>query len=246
LNKRFDEVNTNIEDNEYAISFALNELDGKISEVENKIKVDNESLSQEVYNIANEFTNKVGEINSDIETINTSIDTINTSIGTINTSIETINTNVSSNTAKFAEINTLIDENELVTASAINNLGERIDEVLTIIEDNEYVTALAVTELSDKTLFDIIEMTEESANIEPNNYYKWVNEMSNISVSFKQPSDETTLNNYVFEFTTSASGCTFSVPASIKWVNGEIPLIEGGKTYQVSVVNNLGVVSSFF
>lgn len=53
------------------------------------------------------------------------------------------------------------------------------------------------------------------------------------------------LNEYMFQFTASSSGCTLTLPSGIKWLNGETPVIEGGKTYQVSIVNNLAVCGVF-
>jgi hypothetical protein len=49
----------------------------------------------------------------------------------------------------------------------------------------------------------------------------------------------------MFEFTASSSGCTLSVPSTIKWINGTAPSIEAGKTYQISIINNLATVAKF-
>ena len=53
------------------------------------------------------------------------------------------------------------------------------------------------------------------------------------------------INEYFIEFTTSSSGTTISLPSTIKWANGETPTFEANTTYQISIVNNLGVVITF-
>ena len=53
------------------------------------------------------------------------------------------------------------------------------------------------------------------------------------------------INEYFVEFTTSSSGTTISLPSTIKWANGETPTFEANTTYQISIVNNLGVVITF-
>lgn len=50
---------------------------------------------------------------------------------------------------------------------------------------------------------------------------------------------------YLCQFTASASGCTLSVPDTITWLGGETPTINAGKTYQLSIVNNLAVIGEF-
>lgn len=50
---------------------------------------------------------------------------------------------------------------------------------------------------------------------------------------------------YLCQFTAAASGCTLSVPDTITWLGGETPTINAGKTYQLSILNNLAVIGEF-
>lgn len=50
---------------------------------------------------------------------------------------------------------------------------------------------------------------------------------------------------YLCQFTAAASGCTLSVPDTITWLGGETPTINVGKTYQLSILNNLAVIGEF-
>ena len=50
---------------------------------------------------------------------------------------------------------------------------------------------------------------------------------------------------YLCQFTAASSGCTLSVPDTITWLGGETPTINAGKTYQLSILNNLAVIGEF-
>lgn len=66
-----------------------------------------------------------------------------------------------------------------------------------------------------------------------------------LNVTLGTPSDNSILNEYMIQFTTPSGGCTLTIPSSIKWMDGESPIIEGGKTYQLSIINNLAVFGVF-
>lgn len=66
------------------------------------------------------------------------------------------------------------------------------------------------------------------------------------SVTITLPSGaESNGREYLCQFTASADGCTLSVPDTISWLGGETPTINAGKTYQLSIVNNLAVIGEF-
>lgn len=50
---------------------------------------------------------------------------------------------------------------------------------------------------------------------------------------------------YMCQFTASESGCTLSLPSSVIWLGGAAPTINAGKTYQLSILNNLAVMGEF-
>lgn len=78
-------------------------------------------------------------------------------------------------------------------------------------------------------------------SIEPNVFHLW-GEMSALGLSFTEGM-EGMVNEYVFQFTSGATPTSLTLPDGIQWVNGE-PNIEANKTYQVSVVNNIGLIVS--
>lgn len=93
-------------------------------------------------------------------------------------------------------------------------------------------------------IFDDINETT-NITIEPNTYYTI--SCNNADISFKS-AQTYSLNNYMFqisfEYCYNASP-TVSLPASIKWANNIPPVFKKGYTYQISVINNLGVFTEF-
>lgn len=51
------------------------------------------------------------------------------------------------------------------------------------------------------------------------------------------------VNEYIFQVSFSRIPCPAKFPDTIKWANGE-PSFEKGKTYQISIVNNIGLIVS--
>ena len=84
--------------------------------------------------------------------------------------------------------------------------------------------------------------TEATVSIDPNKYYKIFN-VKKLRVNFNSGTSGL-LNNYMFEVTFNG-GSTLILPDSIKWANGVAPSCEVGCTYQISVINNLGVFTCF-
>lgn len=82
--------------------------------------------------------------------------------------------------------------------------------------------------------------SETSVEIAPNAYHRWTSTMSSLTVTLKSVSSANVLN-YMMEFTTSSSGCVLTLPSNIKWANGNPPAMKPSTTYQISIINNLGV-----
>ena len=88
--------------------------------------------------------------------------------------------------------------------------------------------------------------TSSSMTVNPNVYYKNVStSLTSLTITLEPATDSTILNEYFVEFTTSSSGTTISLPATIIWANGVTPVFEKNTTYQISIINSLGVVTKF-
>ena len=92
----------------------------------------------------------------------------------------------------------------------------------------------------------LITSTSSTMTLSPNIYYRNTNaDLSTLTITLGSVSNSNIINEYFVEFTTSSSGTTISLPSTIKWANGEAPTFEASTTYQISIVNNLGVVTKF-
>jgi hypothetical protein len=92
------------------------------------------------------------------------------------------------------------------------------------------------------TEYPVITVSNSSVNMEPNTYYRLTTGQSSLTITFQNPTYNNIVNEYVIEF---VCGGTVSVPDTIVWAGGKVPTFETGKTYLLSVVNNLGLVAKF-
>lgn len=93
---------------------------------------------------------------------------------------------------------------------------------------------------------ELITSTSSSMTLLPNIYYRNTStSLSTLTITLESISNSNIINEYFVEFTTSSSGTTISLPSSIKWANGEAPMFDVSTTYQISIVNDLGVVTKF-
>ena len=88
--------------------------------------------------------------------------------------------------------------------------------------------------------------TSSTMQLTPNVYYRNTNtSLTTLIIALKKYDAESILQEYFVEFTTSSSGTTIMMPNTIKCANGEAPSFEANATYQISIVNNLGVCMKF-
>jgi hypothetical protein len=134
----------------------------------------------------------------------------------------------------------------------IKNINNNINTVTTSlsnyytkneIDGKNYVTTSDLTNVGYKPYVPFGETTK---SILPNEYYRLTGETSSIEIYFEEPTNNGIMNEYFVEFTTT-NGITptISFPLDVKWVDGIQPEWLDGYTYQVSIVNNLGVVTKF-
>lgn len=87
----------------------------------------------------------------------------------------------------------------------------------------------------------VVNQTATTATIAPNVLNVW-GEVATLDITLGEPK-EGVVNEYMFQFTSGATATTLALPADIKWVSA--PNIQANKTYQVSIINNLGVIGEF-
>ena len=126
-----------------------------------------------------------------------------------------------------------------VTSSTVSNWG--------FTKNSGTITGVDTTSLIDGIdAKKIVNTTSSSMNLQPNVYHRNTNtSLSSLTITLDSAANTSTVNEYFVEFTTRSSGTTISLPSSIKWHNGETPTFESGYTYQISIINNLGVCAKF-
>ena len=92
------------------------------------------------------------------------------------------------------------------------------------------------------TEYPVSTVSGSSVSMKPNTYYRLTTGKSSLTITFQNPTYSDIVNEYVIEF---VCGGTVSLPNTIIWANGKVPTFEVGKTYLLSVVNNLGLIAKF-
>ena len=88
-------------------------------------------------------------------------------------------------------------------------------------------------------IYPVVSMTDSTAELLPNTFYRW-GEIAALTITLATPTNEAITNEYCFEFVSGSTATTLTVPDTIRWA--QEPSIEAGKTYQVSILNKIGVI----
>lgn len=84
---------------------------------------------------------------------------------------------------------------------------------------------------------DKIELTTETATLEPNTHYSF-GEVATLTLEFAE-GDAAKVNEYMFSFTSGETATVLTLPSSVQWAN-ELT-VEANKRYEISVVDNIGL-----
>lgn len=82
--------------------------------------------------------------------------------------------------------------------------------------------------------------SDTTFTLTPNTFHVW-NEVVELDLSLTG-GVEGVANEYLFQFTSGETATSLTLPDTIKWVAE--PTIEPNKTYQLSIVNNIGLIVS--
>ena len=86
---------------------------------------------------------------------------------------------------------------------------------------------------------EVVESTTTTQEIQPNKFYKF-GEVTELNLTLSEITDTTQLNEFMFEFVSGSTATTLTLPSTVKWL--ETPTIEANKTYQCSIVDNIGIL----
>lgn len=98
---------------------------------------------------------------------------------------------------------------------------------------------LASGNLALKPEIPVVSTPETTLAIDPNKFYSF-GEVGSLTLTLNTPADATIYNEYMFEFDSGTTPTSLTLPNTVKWQ--ETPTIEASKTYQCSIVNNIGIL----
>ena len=177
------------------------------------------------------------------------LDTLNELAAALNDNadiVDVLNQSISSKQDVIADLET-IRQGAAKGATALQSYTEQYKGTVTSIK----IDGISKTPSSGEVDLGYINKklttsTSSSMTLSPNVYYRNTNtSLSSLTITLGSVSNSNIINEYFVEFTTSSSGTTVSLPSTIKWVDGVSPTWEAGYTYQLSIVNNLGVCVKF-
>lgn len=80
--------------------------------------------------------------------------------------------------------------------------------------------------------------SETEISIAPNVYHQW-GEVGSLTLDLAK-GNSNYMDEYAFEFRSGSTPTTLTLPATVKWE--QEPEIESNKCYQVSIMNNVGLI----
>lgn len=84
---------------------------------------------------------------------------------------------------------------------------------------------------------------DTSVSIAPNVLHVWTQPMSSLAIAFSEGA-ASVANEYMLQFTCPALSATvLTMPGGISWI--ETPELKAGRTYQISVLDGLGVIGEW-
>lgn len=110
---------------------------------------------------------------------------------------------------------------------------------------NDYVTNVQLSEQLNnyvrKNDPQVINQTETTVTINPNVLNVW-GEVASLTITFAEV-DATKYNEFMIQFESGAVATTLTLPATVSWLTDV--KIEANTTYQISIVNNLGIMEGW-
>lgn len=78
-------------------------------------------------------------------------------------------------------------------------------------------------------------------SIAPNVFHVW-GTVSALNITLTAPTESSVYNEYMIQFESGSTATTLSLPSSVEWAESCWALsVEANKTYQISIVNNIGL-----
>lgn len=148
-------------------------------------------------------------------------------IPTVDSSLSTSSTNAVRNSVVTKELNKKGTYSKPSTGIPKSDLASDVQTKI----DKDNITYGVVNHGTSSTTFSVT----------PNVFHIW-GTVTRLNITLATPTDSSIMNEYLFQFTSGSTATSLSTPSTVVWVSE--PSIEANKTYQVSIVNNIGIIAS--
>lgn len=118
----------------------------------------------------------------------------------------------------------------MITAEPVEGDSEEVEDYVLMKSDIEHIIP------------HVVDQTDSVVTIQPNVLNVW-GEVESLDITLAEPTDNTIVNEYMAQFTSGATATSLTLSSDIKWM--ATPNIQSNKTYQLSIINNLGVIGEF-
>lgn len=215
------------------------------------------SLAELANNTANTANSNANKASISASTAQVTADgaqaTASTAQATALSAQSTANTAVGeANTAKA-----MAQEAQGAASQAMNALASKADksdldgyattEDLASKADASALANYATTSYVDDAIADIntempiVDQSATTTTIQPNVLNVW-GEVASLDITLADGEDGV-VNEYLVQFTSGSTATTLTLPDDIAWMSA--PNVQANKTYQISIINNLGVIGEF-
>lgn len=123
-----------------------------------------------------------------------------------------------------------------IVGEIVNVDAELSDSSTNPVQNN--VIAEKVKGLADKVTVVDHGTNDTTFTLTPNVYHKW-GEVATLTLTLGTPTDGV-VNEYMAQFVSGTTATVLTLPETVKWMGDNT--IEAGKTYQLSIIDNLAVL----
>lgn len=185
---------------------------------------------------------KVNQVDAKVDNVNLRVTNLSAdtrdNINDLNGAITNIGSRVTS-------VENNVTNNYLSTAQATATYLTKSDAANTYQTKNNYVTNVQLSEQLNnyvrKNDPQIINQTETTVEIQPNVLNVW-GTVATLTITLAE-ADPTKYNEYMIQFECGSAATTLTLPNTVEWLKDVD--IEANTTYQISIVNNLGIMEGW-
>lgn len=198
------------------------------------------TLNESTASISSLFSTSLSKVSKGVEELRDNLSFVQQGVDDIKDNLNLkLDSDHSYNDAQEGEADTIYFTND--THQIVLN-GESYGSDI-VAEDVGQEVDVCLTNMYVRPIKDLTEDPLDEYDISPN--YKYLFGVRNrLTINLVQLDNISYIQHYFFEFTAGPEFEFLSLPDYIKWVE-DLDNIEPGKTYQISIENNLGLVTSW-